>query len=132
MTTAATTIVFLDDSDDLREVMPVLLEAALGVKCMCYGTLMEFQNHSTEVLLAKVAILDINLGPDAPDGVAAFNWLMEHGFEGNVLFFTGHARTNPQVAEAIKKGVEILEKPVDPETLISFLERALGKTHNHD
>ena len=118
-------IVFLDDSEDLREVMPVLLETALGVECSCFGSLMELERHSDEVLHARVAILDINLGPNVPDGVDAFNWLMDHGFSGNILFFTGHARSNPQVVRAQGKGAEILEKPLHPDKLISTVTRYL-------
>jgi DNA-binding NtrC family response regulator len=120
-------IVFLDDSEDLRELMPFLLESMLEVECICFGHLMEFENHPEEVLQAKVAILDINLGPNAPDGVEAFNWLKRHGFQGRVLFFTGHARTNPQVALAERNGVEILEKPIHPEKLMAALTRALNQ-----
>jgi DNA-binding NtrC family response regulator len=119
-------IVFLDDSEDLRELMPILLEGALRVECLCFGSLMEFENHSEEVLRAKVIILDINLGPNVPDGVDAFNWLEGHGFQGKVLFFTGHARTNPQVALAAEKGAEILEKPLHPDKLISLVRRSLN------
>src|SRR6478735_3613293 len=124
MTKEPASIVFLDDNEDLRELMRILIEAALGVECKCFGSLMEFEIHSGEVLRAKVAILDINLGPNVPDGVAAFNWLRDHGFQGKVLFFTGHARTNPQVAQAAEKGAEILEKPLHPDTLISVLRRS--------
>ena len=127
MTKEPPRIVFLDDSEDLRELMPALLEHALGVVCICFGSLMELENHSTEVLRAKVAILDVNLGPNAPDGVDAFNWLVDHGFHGNVLFFTGHARNNPQVEHAMTKGVEILEKPVDFRKLISSVTNALNE-----
>src|SRR5687768_14556639 len=121
-------IVFLDDSQDLRELMPVLLESALGVECICFGNLMEFEKHSEEVLRSRVAILDINLGPNVPDGVDAFNWLMDHGFQGKILFFTGHARTNPLVAEAIRNGVEIVENPVHPDQIVSSVTRALSQT----
>jgi DNA-binding NtrC family response regulator len=127
MTNGRARIVFLDDSEDLRELMPILLESTLAVECICFGHLMEFENHPEEVLRAKVAILDINLGPNAPDGVDAFNWLERHGFQGRVLFFTGHARTNPQVALAERSGVEILEKPIHPEKLIASLSRALNE-----
>jgi DNA-binding NtrC family response regulator len=89
---------------------------------------MEFESHAQEVLHAKVAILDINLGPDAPDGVDAFNWLMDHGFQGKIVFLTGHARTNPRVALAGSKGVEVFEKPLHPDKLISFVTRALNGT----
>src|SRR5262245_41494345 len=121
-------IVFLDDSEDLRELLPVLLESTLGVECICFGNLTDFENHSEEVLRAKVAILDINLGPNAPDGIDAFNWLMARKFQGKILFFTGHARTNPQVALAERSGVEILEKPLRPDKLISFVTRGLNGT----
>jgi DNA-binding NtrC family response regulator len=119
-------IVLLDDSDDLRELMPLLLESWLGVSCISFAHLMDLEQHSEEVLRAKVAILDINLGPNEPDGVEAFHWLMAHGFQGKVLFFTGHARTNPEVALAEESGVEVLEKPLQPDMLMSRIERALN------
>ena len=121
-------VVFLDDSEDLRELMPVLLESMLGVECICFAHLNELENRAEEVLNAKVAIIDINLGPGAPDGIDAFNWLMLHGFQGKTLFFTGHGRTNPQVVLAESKGVEVLEKPVHPDKLISSVTRALRET----
>jgi DNA-binding NtrC family response regulator len=121
-------IVFLDDSEDLRALMPVLIASTLKEECRCFGSVMEFENHAEEVLRARVAILDINLGPNVPDGVDAFHWLMEHGFQGKVLFFTGHARTNPLVALAERNGVAILEKPLHPDKLISVLRRALNET----
>ncbi len=120
-------IVYLDDNEDLRELIRGLLEPALKVECACFGSLMEFQNHSKEVLRAKVAILDINLGPNAPTGIDAFNWLMDHGFQGKVLFLTGHARIYlEELAE--RNRTEILEKPCDPATLVSVVQRALKET----
>jgi DNA-binding NtrC family response regulator len=119
-------IVFLDDNEDLRELMPAILKATLGVDCLCFGSLTEFQNHSEDVLHAKLAILDINLGSDAATGIDAFLWLKDHGFRGKVLFLTGHARTNPQVALAERNGAEVLEKPLHPDQLASFVTRALG------
>jgi DNA-binding NtrC family response regulator len=121
-------IVFLDDSEDLRALMPVLLASMLKEECRCFASVMEFENHAEEVLCARVAILDINLGPNVPDGVDAFHWLMENGFQGKVLFFTGHARTNPEVALAERNGVAILEKPLHPDKLISVVRRALNET----
>jgi DNA-binding NtrC family response regulator len=120
-------IVFLDDSEDLRALMPVLIASTLKEECRCFASVMEFENHAEEVLRARVALLDINLGPNVPDGVDAFHWLMEHGFQGKVLFFTGHARTNPLVALAERNGVAILEKPLHPDKLISVLRRALNE-----
>ena len=65
---------------------------------------------------------------NAPDGIDAFHWLMDRGCKGKVLFFTGHARSNPQVALAKRNGVAILEKPVHPDKLISIVRRALNET----
>jgi len=126
MTQEQASVVFLDDSEDLRALMPLVLEPALGVKCMCFGSLMEFEEHPNDVLRAKVAILDINLGPNVPDGIDAFNWLVAHGFHGKILFFTGHTRTVPQVEVPQGTGIEILEKPLQPGQLISHVRRALN------
>jgi DNA-binding NtrC family response regulator len=127
MTKDQARIVFLDDNEDLRELLPALLETTLGVECLAFANVVDFENHSAQVLNAKVAILDINLGPDVPDGVDAFNWLMEHGFRGKILFFTGHARANPQVALAEKDGARILEKPIHPDKLVAAVRFALNE-----
>jgi DNA-binding NtrC family response regulator len=127
MTKDRARIVFLDDNEDLRELLPVLLETTLGVECLTFANVIDFENHSDQVLNAKVAILDINLGPNVPDGVDAFNWLMERGFRGKILFFTGHARANPQVALAEKDGARILEKPIHPDKLVAAVRFALNE-----
>jgi DNA-binding NtrC family response regulator len=127
MTKARARIVFLDDNEDLRELLPALLETALGVECLTFASVIDFENHSDQVLDAKVAILDINLGLDVPDGVDAFNWLMERGFRGKILFFTGHARANPLVALAEKDGARILEKPIHPDKLVAAVRFALNE-----
>lgn len=123
---------FLDDNEDLRELMPVVLNSTLEVDCVCFGTLRELQNHSEDVLLAQIAILDINLGPGLPSGIDAFNWLMAQGFRGKILFLTGHARTNPQVAQAEKSGAMVLEKPLHPDQLISSVRSALKGLHDRE
>jgi DNA-binding NtrC family response regulator len=127
MTKDGARIVFLDDNEDLRELLPAFLETALRVECLTFASVIDFENHSDQVLDAKVAILDINLGPDVPDGVDAFNWLMERGFRGKILFFTGHARANPQVALAEKDGARILEKPIHPDKLVAAVRFALNE-----
>jgi FixJ family two-component response regulator len=119
--------VFLDDSEDLRELVPLLLRTALGVDCLSFGSLTEFQRNCDDVLRAKLAILDINLGANVPNGIDAFRWLTEHGFRGKILFLTGHARTNPQVAQAEKNGAQVLEKPLHPDRLVSVVRQAIGE-----
>ena len=115
---------FLDDNEDLRELMPVLLKTALGLDCLCFGNLAEIQRHEQEVLEAKLAILDINLGPSVPDGIDAFHWLKAHGFHGKVLFLTGHARNNPRASAEID-GAKLLEKPLRPDQLVAYVANAI-------
>lgn len=119
---------FLDDSEDLRELMKVLLKSALGVDCLCFGSLIEFQRSCDDVLHAKLAILDINLGVNVPSGIDAFRWLTEHEFPGKIVFLTGHARANPQVTLAEKHGVQVLEKPLHPNVLLSVVRQAIGES----
>jgi DNA-binding NtrC family response regulator len=121
-------IVFLDDNEDLRQLMPIILKATLGLECLSLGSLMELQRDAEDVLRARLAILDINLGPGAPSGIDACNWLRDRGFRGKILFLTGHARSNPQVALAEQYGAEVLEKPLHPDQLTSFVTRALCET----
>jgi FixJ family two-component response regulator len=117
--------VFLDDNEDLRELVPMLLSSTLGVDCLSFGSLTEIQDRSGDVLSAQLAILDINLGLGVPGGIEAYRWLTSHGFRGRILFFTGHARSNPQVTMAERNGAEVLEKPLSPDKLISVVTRAL-------
>jgi DNA-binding NtrC family response regulator len=122
-------VVFLDDNEDLRELMEILLETELHVKCMSLSHVADLHRHAQEVLHASLAILDINLGPGEPDGVDAFDWLMKQGFAGKVLFLTGHARSNPRVALAGEKGVDVYEKPIPPDKLVAAIRKALdGKS----
>jgi FixJ family two-component response regulator len=58
----------------------------------------------------------------------AFDWLKKQGFQGKVVFFTGHARIYLQDALDHGKGAEILEKPVDVDKLISVVLRAMNET----
>jgi FixJ family two-component response regulator len=118
-------IVFLDDNQDLRELVRDILESALKVECTCFASVMEFTKHAEEVLRARVAILDINLGSNVPSGMDAFHWLTKQGFQGKVVFFTGHARMYLQAALDDGSGPEILEKPADLNKLISVVQRAL-------
>jgi DNA-binding response OmpR family regulator len=119
------TVLFLDDNEDLRELMPILLKTALGLDCICFGNLAEIQRHEQEVLEAKLAILDINLGPFVPDGIDAFHWLKAHGFRGKILFLTGHARNNPRVKSAEINGAKLLEKPLHPDQLVAYVAQAI-------
>ena len=115
-------VVFLEDSRDLQRLMSLLLKAKLGIECICLSHVSELIERAAEVLRQDIAILDINLGPDEPSGIDAYNWLKENGFRGKILFLTGHAKSSPLVTKARGSGIAVLEKPLKSETLVSTIE----------
>ena len=120
-------VTIVDDSFELRYLISVLLEKSLGTPCLCIASFKEAISQSNKVLESAVVILDINLGPGQPDGVAVYEWLKGQGYRGKVFFLTGHAKGGQQVRQAAKTGVSILEKPMAPEELIQLLAQAVGK-----
>lgn len=94
------TVLFVDDDEDLREVMQEIL-ARLGVRrVVTAGSLSEVQLRRDDALQCQLAILDINLGTNQPSGVNVYEWLEREGFAGRIIFLTGHASNDPRVREA--------------------------------
>jgi DNA-binding NtrC family response regulator len=118
-------VVFLDDDEDLRDLFREAFGLFLHRSCLCVSSVAELAQNRDEVMRAKLAVLDINLGPDAPSGHDAYRWLREEGYGGQIAFLTGHASTHPLVAEARKmRGVRVLEKPLP---LATIMELAGGR-----
>lgn len=118
-------VLFVDDDEDLREVMSDIL-VRLGVhRVITAGSLRGVQAIRGDALGCQVAILDINLGADQPTGVGVFEWLQREGFAGRVVFLTGHASNDPRVKEAAGiVGATVATKPL----AISELRTLLGVT----
>jgi DNA-binding NtrC family response regulator len=106
-------VLFVDDDDDLREVMWDILRDA-GVKnVVAAASLGEVQARRDEALACELAILDINLGIGQPTGVNVYEWLESEGFAGTIVFLTGHAATDPRVQQAASvAGSVIASKPI--------------------
>jgi FixJ family two-component response regulator len=123
-------IIFLDDDADLRDTMREIFDLGVGEHCHSFASLSELKSRPDTVLNSKLAILDINLGANQPNGLDAYNWLQENRFRGRVVFLTGHAHSNPLVNLIIKlnKAV-VLEKPVALEKLIELVEPNRAKQH---
>jgi DNA-binding response OmpR family regulator len=113
-------VLLLDDDDDLRMVMCELFSAK-GVTCVAAASLAELERIGDAALACQLALLDVNLGPGAPSGVDVYRWLGAHSYAGRIVFLTGHARTFPGVAQARELGAEVLEKPVAVSTLLGLL-----------
>jgi DNA-binding response OmpR family regulator len=103
-------VLFLDDDEDLREVVGDVL-ATMGVVVEAIGSF--DQLVSRDATRFDLAVLDINLGPGTPSGIDAYRWLKDHRFGGRTVFLTGHARSHPLVAEALRLGdASVYDKPI--------------------
>lgn len=119
-------IVFVDDSEDLRTLLVKVFSSRYNESCAAYASLRDVELHKEEVLSSDVVVLDVNLGPDQPDGIAVYNWLQEQKFYGNVVFLTGHARSHTQVQKACSLGSRVWEKPVN---VSKFVKEQTKLTH---
>jgi len=116
-------VLYVEDNDDLRELVVELVTLVLKHRCVGVGSYDELAALGQEALGCSVAILDINLGPDQPSGIDAYTWLRDMGYKGRIVFLTGHASTHPLVVEAQRiGGAEIFSKPIEPDRLRSIVE----------
>lgn len=62
----------------------------------------------------EVAFLDVNLGMGQKTGIDAFDWLLENGYQGKTVFFTGHASSYGVLKKITDRpNVYLLDKPAD-------------------
>src|SRR4029079_15934681 len=131
-------VLFLDDDDNLRATFADLVKTIYARECHGIGTYpqviaaregpgigsyRELLSRGEQALHCGVAILDINLGPEAPSGIDSYGWLRKHGFHGRIVVLTSHAATHPLVREAQRLGdAEVIGKPVSLDRLTSMLE----------
>ena len=116
-------VLFLDDDDDLRATFADLVRTIFARECHGLASHRDLVALGERALRCGVAILDINLGPAAPSGLESYLWLRKHGFEGRIVFLTGHAASHPLVIEARRLGdAEVVSKPVSLDRLTSMLD----------
>jgi DNA-binding NtrC family response regulator len=107
------TVLFVDDSSDLCQVIEAMCQSLPEVECVCATSMSAVQERAAQVLGTGLAILDVNLGPCEPSGVDIYRWLRGSNYRGKIVFLSGHARTDPQVEEAARiSGVDFFEKPL--------------------
>ena len=114
----------VDDDESLRMALLELLAAA-GFQARGYASTGEFLLHPVPDGPGCI-LLDVRLpGPSGLDLQAA---LQRQGVALPVIFLTGHADV-PTSVRAMKAGaVDFLEKPVERDTLLDALRRALERT----
>jgi DNA-binding NtrC family response regulator len=107
------TVLFVDDSSDLCQVMELMCQTLPGIECICVPSMSAVLERAGQVLRTDLAILDVNLGPGEPSGIEIYRWLIGQNYRGKIVFLSGHARTDPQVMEATNiTGVEFFQKPL--------------------
>ena len=113
----------VDDDESLRTALLELLDVA-GFKARGYASTGEFLLHPVPDGPGCV-LLDVRLpGPSGLDLQAA---LQRQGVALPVIFLTGHADV-PTSVRAMKAGaVDFLEKPVERDTLLEAIQRALAR-----
>jgi response regulator of citrate/malate metabolism len=111
------TVLIVDDDIDLCRAFVLLCQTIPGVSCTCALSFEQLGEELGEdekrILAYDLIILDIHLGPGKASGIDIYNWLVKRGFQGRAVFFTGHAKNHPLVAEAFRiSGTEVVEKPL--------------------
>ncbi len=116
-------MLLLDDDDDLLQSMAELVEQLGGRRVLKAHSVAELMEMGDAALASEVAIMDINLGPRAPNGIDALRWLVERNYSGRIVFLTGHAAGFPLVEEARRmRGVQVVSKPIGCQRLLGLLE----------
>jgi len=106
-------VLILDDDPDLRDTLGEAITTFFKCSCVEAASYDDLVALGERALDCRLAILDVNLGPDRPSGVDAFEWLLAHGFQGRIAFLTGHARTHPAVQLASQlQHASIHQKPM--------------------
>jgi len=120
------TVLFVDDSRDICEVIEAMCQSLPEVECVCVTSMSTVQERAAQILRTPLAILDVNLGPGEPSGLEIYRWLKGKNYRGKIVFLSGHARTDPQVEEAARiSGVDFLQKPL----AFSQIEALILGTH---
>ena len=117
-------VVFVDDDQDLLEATrDVLQYSGLARRVVVARSLAELMDQREEALVCTLAILDINLGKDVPNGMDVFHWLRRERFAGEIVFLTGHAADNPLVTAAMQLGAQrIYIKPIEMAELAGLVQ----------
>ena len=116
-------VLLLDDDPDLRDTLGEVIVDVCHQSCVSAASYDDMVALGGRALGCRLAILDVNLGPDRPSGVDACEWLLAHGFDGRIVFLTGHARTHPAVERASRLGAaSVHEKPISMDVLRSLVE----------
>lgn len=113
----------VDDDDSLRTAVLRLLSAS-GYEARGYASTGDFLLHAN---LERPGCLLLDLNLPGPSGLELQDELLRRGVTLPVVFLTGRAGV-PESVRAMKSGAEdFLTKPVERQTLLEALDRALAR-----
>ena len=116
-------VAIIDDDDALRDALVVLVSAA-GWQADGYASAEAFL-ASLDGERAGCALIDVRL--PGMDGMELFRKLAEVAPGFPVVILTGHGDV-PMAVEALKAGaIDFIEKPFDPDRLLTSLRQALNR-----
>ncbi len=117
-------VAIIDDDDALRDALAVLVTAA-GWHADGFASAEAFLASLDGTARAGCALIDIRL--PGMDGMELFRRLADVAPGFPVVILTGHGDV-PMAVEALKAGaVDFIEKPFDPDRLLSSLRQALNR-----
>jgi FixJ family two-component response regulator len=123
----STPVVYIvDDDDSFRKALLRLLASA-GHEAHGYSSAGEFLLHPPSG--PGCALLDVHM-PAGPSGIELQAAMCRHAIDLPVIFVTGHGDVSLSV-EAMKAGaIDFIQKPVELETLLGAISRALESDKN--
>jgi FixJ family two-component response regulator len=115
-------LLVVDDDEDLLEMFSLLFANA-DVPCVTARSLADVTLLEPQLRQITSAILDVNLGPGQPTGVAVAAWLRERSSVIRIIFMTGHAPEHPLVVQASGDS-PVFTKPIETQVLVDFARGA--------
>ncbi len=119
-------ILIVDDNPDITEMISKYLNMS-GHLCQFANDgrngLNMIKSNDYDIVLLDLAMPDFS-GTDVIDALVKENEIDKQ----KIVIFTASSKPNKEVDELIKKGVySCLRKPIDPDSLVSYLESVNAK-----
>jgi FixJ family two-component response regulator len=121
-TTDKPTVFVVDDDQQMRESLCVLLEM-LGFQVNAFATPGSFARHYRSKMPGCL-LLDIRMPRQS--GLELYEQMLREGKRIPVIFITAHADVSTAVAAMKTGAIEFLEKPFERATLLDRVEKALA------
>lgn len=116
------TVFVVDDDDDLRHSLTVLLRA-MKLAARSFATPQKFLDFYRPEFPGCL-VLDVQM--PGQTGLELYERLLRDGKRLPVIFITAHAEVTTAVAAMKSGAIEFLEKPFDRQTLLDRVDRALA------